>query len=273
MSDLNEPTTLGAYLREARRRKRVSLERAAEQTRIRADFLMRMESDDFDFLAPAYVRGFLSSYARFLNLPVDTLLEEFDRRFGTGRVDTAQMIAADRKRSRAPGERRFGPVAVVLFIAAGLLLLFAVIGLAQGGGEDPPGRVALNPTKKETPTETPTPTPTETEASPSPTPTITMTPLPEETAVTTNKAIELQVVAARGECWVEVDVEGTTVFAETLTEGDFRFFSADKNEKMTVTLGAPSQVDLVLNGTELPEQDTADPITFTLPDQASLIGA
>ena len=272
MSDPNEPTTLGAYLREARRRKRVSLERAAEQTRIRADFLMRMESDDFDFLAPAYVRGFLSSYARFLNLPVETLLEEFDRRFGTGRVDTAQMIAADRKRSRAPGDRRFGPVAVVLFIAAGLLLLFAVIGLAQGDGDGEPGRVALNPTNTPTPTETRTPTPTP-EESPSPTPTITMTPLPEETAVTTSKAIELQVVAARDECWVEVEVDGSTVFAETLNEGDFRFFSADKNEKMTVTLGLPSSVDLVLNGIELPEQDTSDPITFTLPDQADLIGA
>jgi hypothetical protein len=100
-----------------------------------------------------------------------------------------------------------------------------------------------------------------------------MTPLPEETSVVANKAIELQVVAARGNCWVEVDVEGTTVFAETLGEGDFRFFSADKQEKMTVTLGLPENVDLVLNGLELPEQDGVNPITFTLPDQADLIGA
>ncbi|MGH2730893.1 MAG: helix-turn-helix domain-containing protein, partial [Actinomycetota bacterium] len=60
-----ERMTMGAYLRAARRRRRVSIERAAEDTRIRAGFLMRMESDEFDFLAPAYVRGFLRSYARY----------------------------------------------------------------------------------------------------------------------------------------------------------------------------------------------------------------
>ena len=59
---------MGAYLRAARRRRRISIDRAAEDTKIRADFLMRMESDEFDFLAPAYVRSFLKTYARFLRL-------------------------------------------------------------------------------------------------------------------------------------------------------------------------------------------------------------
>jgi hypothetical protein len=91
--------------------------------------------------------------------------------------------------------------------------------------------------------------------------------------VPANSEIELQVVAARGDCWVEVDVDGTTVFAETLAEGDFRFFSADKGEEMTVTLGAPFAVDLVLGGEELSGSDSQDPITFTLPQQSDLIGA
>ena len=61
---MDNPSSMGAYLRAARRRRRVSIERAAEETRIKADFLMRMESDEFDFLAPAYVRGFLRTYGR-----------------------------------------------------------------------------------------------------------------------------------------------------------------------------------------------------------------
>ena len=65
---------MGAYLRAARSRRRVSIDRAAEQTRIRADFLMRMESDEFDFLAPAYVRGFLKTYARFLRVEPERLV-------------------------------------------------------------------------------------------------------------------------------------------------------------------------------------------------------
>jgi cytoskeleton protein RodZ len=272
VSDTNEPTSLGAYLREARRRKRVSLERAAEQTRIRADFLMRMESDDFDFLAPAYVRGFLSSYARFLGLPIEILLEEFDRRFGTGRVDTAQMIAIDRKKARSSGERRFGLVAISLFLVAGLLLLFAVIGLAAGD-EDEPGRVAVNPERRPTPTETQTSTPSPSEsATASPSPTITMTPLEEETPRIAAGVTEFQVVAARGPCWVQVTVGDQVVASETLQQGDFRFFSADKGEKMLVELGAATMVDLFVNGEELPTQD-AITLSFTLPDDAAELGA
>src|ERR671915_477803 len=96
---------MGAYLRAARRKRRVSIERAADDTRIRADFLMRMESDEFDFLAPAYVRGFLKTYARFLRVDPEPLLQEFDHKYGTGRVNTAQILAHDRS-SSVPKERR-----------------------------------------------------------------------------------------------------------------------------------------------------------------------
>lgn len=276
MSDPSEPTTLGAYLREARRRKRVSLERAAEQTRIRADFLMRMESDDFDFLAPAYVRGFLTSYARFLGIPIEPVQEEFDRRFGTGTVDTAQMIAIDRKRARTTGERRFGPVAIVLFAVAALLLIFAVIGLAAGDDNRGDGRVAINPqdspSPSATPTETPSPTPAVTPAETF-TPSTPSTPQPTEdpVALPADKALEFEIVAARGDSWAEVTVEGTTVFAETIAKGEFRTFFAEEGEKMSVILGAARDVDLVVNGQELPRQQ-ADVLEFTLPDDIGLLG-
>jgi cytoskeletal protein RodZ len=272
VSDPSEPTTLGAYLREARRRKRVSLERAAEQTRIRADFLMRMESDDFDFLAPAYVRGFLSSYARFLGVQIEPLIEEFDRRFGTGNVDTAQMIAMDRKRVRGSGERRIGPLAIVLFAAAGILLLFAVIGLAAGDGDNENGQVAINPTETPTPTET-TPIPSVTET---PTPTITFTqpsePEPEETTVPIDGALELVLVAERGESWATITLDEAPIFNELIPEGEFRTFFAEEGEDLHVTLGDAAQVDIVVNGEQLPRQK-ATLLEFTLPDQLDLLGA
>ncbi len=81
-SEVTDQATLGAFLRAARRRRRVSIERAADQTRIRSDYIMRMESDEFDFLAPAYVRGFLRTYARFLRVDPTPLLAEFAHTFG-----------------------------------------------------------------------------------------------------------------------------------------------------------------------------------------------
>src|SRR5688572_1659763 len=125
---------MGAYLRAARRKRRVGMERAAEETRIRADYLMRMESDEFDFLAPAYVRGFLKTYARFLRLNAEPLLEDFDRRFGSGRFETQQIVALERHgRKHTPKEPRFSRSwSVAAFIAAGALLILGVVGLLTG---------------------------------------------------------------------------------------------------------------------------------------------
>ena len=121
--------TMGAYLRAARTEQRISLERAAQDTKIKADFLMRMESDEFDFIAPAYARGFLRSYARFLGLDDEPFLEEFDRRFGTGPVDTVQMVAADRGRqSKVKDHSPFSRWTIVLGLAAGVLLALGLIG-------------------------------------------------------------------------------------------------------------------------------------------------
>ena len=122
---------------------------------------MRMESDEFDFLAPAYVRGFLASYARFLELPVEPITEEFDRRFGTGKVETAQILAIDKRGGNGvPRERKIGPFAVILFGGAALLLLFAIVGiLADGDGGGNGRQVASRQSPSPTPTPTPTPTP------------------------------------------------------------------------------------------------------------------
>src|SRR5687767_11855420 len=129
---------MGAYLRAARRRRRVSIDRAAEQTRIRADFLMRMESDEFDFLAPAYVRGFLKNYARFLRVDPEPLLEEFDARWGGGRFDTGQLVTIDRRNKQtAPRERRhISNWTIAALVAGVLLVLFATVGLIVGPEEE-----------------------------------------------------------------------------------------------------------------------------------------
>src|SRR5687767_14256651 len=97
---MSETPSMGAYLRAARRRRRVSIERAAEDTRIRPDYLMRMESDEFDFLSPTDVRGFLKTYSRFLQVDPDPLLQEFDRRFG-GAADPGARAEAHADGGRA----------------------------------------------------------------------------------------------------------------------------------------------------------------------------
>jgi transcriptional regulator with XRE-family HTH domain len=71
--------TIGERLEDARKRKGISIREAAEATKIRGDYLQRFESNQFDLnLAEIYVRGFLRSYAHFLNLPADRVVSDFN---------------------------------------------------------------------------------------------------------------------------------------------------------------------------------------------------
>jgi cytoskeletal protein RodZ len=263
---------MGAYLRSARRRRRVSIERAAEETRIRPDFLMRMESDEFDFLAPAYVRGFLRSYARFLGLNPDPLTEEFDRQFGRAPSDTSQIAAMDsgtaksravqhrrRSKSYVPKERKsFSSWSVAAVLALLVIVALAIVGVVQGDSDDPDENVAQTESSPE-----PSPS-TEPSELPSPSPSPTETLAFED-------GIELEVVAATGDCWVSVSTDGspTAIFSGTIPTGSTETFTAD--EEMTVILGFPEGVELVVNGTNVGTPGGVDPITLTLPDDIDAI--
>jgi cytoskeleton protein RodZ len=256
---------MGSYLRAARRRRRVSIERAAEDTKIRADFLMRMESDEFDFLAAAYVRGFLRSYARYLRVDAEPLLAEFDRRFGF-RADTAQIIAAQRRspsrRSRGYALRRgLSSWQMAGMVAALILVTLAIIGLRTPQEDESRARgdrVAGNETNETTPSPEPSESPSPTQSpSPSPTPT-------DEGVIAFEDGIEVTVDAVRGDCWVDITSDGETIFSQTMTLGTTETFSAD--EEMTLILGLPESVDVIVNGTNLGRPGGNDPVTIKLPD-------
>ena len=250
---------MGAYLRAARTEQRISLERAAQDTKIKADFLMRMESDEFDFIAPAYARGFLRSYARFLGLDDEPFLEEFDRRFGTRSVDTVQMVAADRgKTKKVRDHSPFSRWTILLVLAAGVLLALGLIGYFAPQPVRDRDRTAA--------TESPSPSPSpdrdrKRKPSPSPSP----SPTPVDTLFLAD-GIELTVEAVSGDCWVDIDADGEDLFAETLTVGDSETFEAE--DEMAVVLGAPGNIELTLNGEDLgsPETEEAGALNFTLPE-------
>lgn len=241
---------MGAYLRAARRKRRVGMERAAEETRIRQDYLMRMESDEFDFLAPAYVRGFLKTYARFLRVNPDPLLEEFDRKYG-GRIDTSQIVALERHgRKHNPPQRRFASNwTLAAVIAAAVLLVLGVVGLVSNPDEDD-----KRPSKLAEVGESPSPSP---EASPTPAATTTSPELAVE------DGIELEIVAT-SDCWTLVAADGGSPTTQTILAGASMTFTAE--EELFVRLGYPDGVELILNGQNIGTPGGVDPVNLTFPD-------
>ena len=70
--------TIGERLEEARKKKGISIREAAEATKIRGDYLQKFESNHFDIgLTEIYTRGFLRTYAVFLKLPADRIINDY----------------------------------------------------------------------------------------------------------------------------------------------------------------------------------------------------
>lgn len=254
--------SMGGYLRAARRQRRISIERAAEDTKIKQEFLIRMESDEFDFLAPAYVRGFLRAYARFLQVDPEPLLDEFDERFGR-QIHASQVVALERRARHVPKQRRSTPKWMTAAIAAAaVVLLLAFVGLVSGPeGDSASDEVTDRGARGGAPLSGGTSSPS---ATPTLTPTPTVTPTPTAAGIVLADGIDVEIIAATADCWVDVDSDGADVFADTITKGRSRTFSADKT--MEIVFGYPAGVEFIVDGVSLGAPGGEDPVVIKLPE-------
>jgi cytoskeleton protein RodZ len=92
--------TIGERLEEARKRKGISIREAAETTKIRGDYLQKFEANTFDIdLPPLYIRGFVRTYARFLDLDPERIVSDVDA-----------LLLGDRKPQRRENREALGRV-------------------------------------------------------------------------------------------------------------------------------------------------------------------
>lgn len=107
-------------------------------TKIRSKYLRALEEEQFEVLpGPTYVRGFLRSYAEFLELDGRLVLEEYESRFERPREISAyeEVLRRGRMRRRSRESRFLG-------VASTLALLGAVVVWVGVDGRDAPARQA-----------------------------------------------------------------------------------------------------------------------------------
>ena len=218
---------IGSSLRSARERRKLDLADVEQATHIRTKYLQALEDERFDVLpGPAYVKGFLRTYADYLGLDGQQFLEEYNSRFPPAEAPEAAPLVRVRPRRRLFDARL---VAIPVVVAIGLFVWRTVSG---GGGHEnspaviPPApvHVAASTTKKGPP------------APPRP------------------KTVRFDLVASRGPCWVSVRLgsdAGRVLYERTLESGQRARFVANR---LWLRIGAPWNVDATLNGkrTQLP---------------------
>jgi cytoskeleton protein RodZ len=128
---------VGQWLREARLRGGIELIEAEQATKIRVRYLRAMEDERWELLpAPAYARGFLRAYARFLGLDDEALVREYGRHNEPAGEATppAEPVVAKRGGIGRPRVNRSRAIVAGLVATATLGVLY-VLGLTSGSGQ------------------------------------------------------------------------------------------------------------------------------------------
>jgi cytoskeleton protein RodZ len=127
---------VGASLREARSRRKLSLAEVEAATKIRGRYLRALEAEDWDGLpGDTYARAFVRTYADYLGLDAGRLAEEVRRDRGTA-LPGEQLPPVDprpRPLFRPRPRPQLSPRLLAALVSVALLVLLAVIGLSGGG--------------------------------------------------------------------------------------------------------------------------------------------
>jgi len=253
--------TLGETLRQARLDKGVSLADAARETRIRRSYLEALEAEDVASLpAMVYTRGFLRSYAEYLGLSPEAMIDLYQ--------PSARREPSPTLRSAVPHMAipRQIPLRPVIYAIVSIVSI-ATLGFAWNWYQDVQhslnGDTTLRQGRSGTPTAAtgarlPTPFPIAL-ASPSPTAVPTPEPLPTPTPVIDGILVEFRTNAR---VYVEAAVDGKQVLAETLPAGTSRTLPLGQSSVvMRASIG--TAVDVTVNGARQDPQTAADPMELT----------
>jgi hypothetical protein len=141
MSSSDQRLAIGEVLKRARARQELEVPTVEEQTKIRAKYLRALENEEWETLpGPTYVRGFLRTYATYLGLDADAVVDEYRRTIerlpATERPYLfSEPLLERRRRPREPERRPWGWALLVLGMI-GVLAVAALVVIGLTGGSE-----------------------------------------------------------------------------------------------------------------------------------------
>jgi cytoskeleton protein RodZ len=215
---------IGGSLRTAREHRQLQLPEVERATNIRTKYLEALEDERFDVLpGTAYAKGFLRTYADFLDLDGPRFVEEFNERFGPAELPEALPLV----RVQSP-RRPFSARLLVIPVVAGVGLL--VWWLSSSGGTVQHKAEVVPPVTHVRVATSNRPRPKPKPVAPKPT------------------LAQIGFVAARGPCWLSVRVgssAGRVLYERTLQPGQRAHFAG---AHLWIRIGAPWNLDATLDG-------------------------
>jgi cytoskeletal protein RodZ len=244
-------TTVGEILAAERRRQGKTISDVVEGTKIRSRLLDALEQGDHEVLpSPAYVKGYIQSYARYLEIPAEPLLEQYKRDSGdavrkSGPVRPSYLdgIPAETVVPRRDRVHEIPQRVWVIAAAVGVLILLVlcIITSLNGGGSGANTNPVVTPGSETTAT-----SPGSGGALPATT-----------TVVTTEGGFKLRVSARAGMAsFVKVVYDGLTGVNGTMQDGQSKEWLVTQQAEITV--GKPDAVVVTRDGQPVTIPSTAN---------------
>ena len=234
---------LGERFRAAREARGLSLSDVAEQIRIRSVYLGAIEDENWSAIgAPVYTRGFLRTYARFLGLDPEEVVNDFNAITASAPATTHSApttSAVSVSRLHETRQRNLSPLIWVASLVAIALVAFVFYN-----------EFTMHARQVRTAAALPSNNPAAASAAPadgSPAPEASAAGLapPAATPVVQSKTLELKVSKAS---WIRVAVDGSVSMEGTFPAGTARTFHGKNAD---VRIGNAGGVDVFVDGKNL----------------------
>jgi Helix-turn-helix domain len=131
---------IGEVLKRARSRQKIDIQAVEQQTKIRAKYLRALENEEWEVLpGHPYAKGFLRTYAQFLALDPDALVDEYRRTVesslgANAPVQFTEPVLERRRRVGAEPRRRW-PLRVGVIVTLGAAAAVAAVLVLGSSGK------------------------------------------------------------------------------------------------------------------------------------------
>jgi cytoskeleton protein RodZ len=235
----------GERLKKIRLEKGLSLEEVAKKTKVSLSILRDIEDDTFINLEPVYVKGFIKIYCNFLGVAPSDFISEVRE------PQVTMKLSDDEEKATPflhplPVRKPLIPWRMVLMALAAVAAVFFIAGLMRGCGKNrqhPSAAGAVRAMSSRPAAVAPAPKPK----------TAAAVVQNQKVPISRNKdeqaGIRLGIHAAE-DCWVQVKLDGKTVFATILFRGRTENWIA--RDKIDLSLGSAGAVELEVNGSRIP---------------------
>lgn len=253
---------LGDTLRERRIALGMSLDDVQQGTKIRTRLIEALEEGAYDRLPnPGYVRGYISSYARYLELDSGPLLNMYKAETGAGRFHELNLPQTGEAVKRT-GEQHAVPwsagVSAAVVIAVVSLLIWGGVRLWRGPEPTSPEPL---PVSEATATPRPKNKAKQTARKQEGTSTDRAETETEQTPVSMPFTLTVR-VAADGASWLRIVVDDKPAYEGTLAGGQQKEYEVTSSA--TVRVGKPESVTILRDGTEVDIENDGDVPTVTI---------